>query len=1777
MLCIVSALGMRAQTWTAPEILGSDPVSGNVYKVKNVESGLFLTGAATWYSWATSTALTSSDKSLSFTLTQTAQGWTLQRTSDNKYTFISGSYYGKGEMHVDMGSQGHQYFEFIKQSNGYYHIRAVASDADYGATMEGYDDKCWGWDGSSNNAVYATVTSTDGFYCDWQFIDMGSAYQLYDARVALYNVYLKAVAEGADTDDAATVYNNSSATVEELNDAKDALNATRYAHALAVASNDDPREITDFILKNPDFSAGNIDGWETNYVSGQQAQNIGYQGASYSNGDITISQFIETWKPGATIGDGYLRQTVSGLPEGKFVLEADGISSWQSDASVTVTGSQLFITADGIDYTTDMATANGKPEHFSTQFLNLGEGDVIFGLRTVNSTGNWLCADNFKVTYYGIDHEPYKELLAEAVAAAEAVKGTVPDAVYAPVQEAVTANNKVWATAKEYVLAIAAIQAATNTAKPIQTAYARYTSMKAQILADSPGTSTSTADNQVALATTPEEIDAAIITLRKAFLEELPYARISEKTGYISLTNFIIENPTPTSNSDGWTVTDAEGNEPEEYLGKFDSGNNNAEFWSHGGYSLKQTLWAALPKGYYRLTAVAVTRDGMQGVLSANDNTMNIVTEPSSVLNNLGQCKTYFDAGNGVNELIFKLDKAEYVTIGLTADNTTGDHWTVWRSFALDYLGADPMKVYIAKLNNAIEEAKKSLAEMAIPAAAAQEVTKLIDGYTAAMKNYTTTTEYTNAAAEVEKAVSDVTVLVAPLAHYNEVKATVKAVYSGIDLTAADAAANAATTVEALNAATAKAYEAFATYLNSFEEKTIDLTNALIKNPSPGTSGKTDYWINSTSPGLEHELWEFWSQSGATTKQNIEAELPAGFYKLTAIAFTRDGMEAKLNAGPNTMNIETVAKDIVNNREEGDIWITIGHCVNELSFRLKEPTANLEIGLTADNTTGDHWMCWRSFKLEYLGTAPLALTKDELKKAIAIAKATAEELDVPTGVKNNLTSEAGKYEAAMSGYATSSEYKTALDAVEGAVKDAENAAASVAKNADILEKAKATVALEALSESAKTALQSAIDGNAATLAACKTDAEIVAQNKALWAAVGKAIGESAEGKRFDLTYLLTNPGFETGNLNGWTNSGSINAQAQSNSAFDGKQDGYYAERWHVNGTVDLNQTLTDMPAGYYQISANLYTDTPDGKFYANGVSTAFSKSGRYTVLVQLAEAGDLKIGAGCTLTNSTWICMDAFTVDYLGEDLMWIYRDKVQAAIDEARDAKLEVPAGILNDLTSLLNGYETAKDGYTTVEECDEAVAAIKVAVEDAKKAEAPAAENAKIQEKATLTAALSKLSNENVEKLRKAMAENTAALNACKTAAEIKALNDALWTAVFAAIESIELTGNEVVDLTYLLTNPDLTGMNNGKKEGWYTDQNEPIQNSQAMTTNNAVANTADPSKYAMYEYWSCNSEATEGFTVYQKVTLPAGTYKMEALCVAAYGGGARYTTPETKNITFSANDINGTKIMTATLEPASLDFIQSETGEVKIGLKAHEGNTSNWMGIGYVQFYKVAAKTIEISENVDYTPASAAGDVKVTRTIKAGTWNTLVLPFQVKNEELKAAFGDDVEVAEESEVASETGSTINFTKMETPALAPNKPVLLKTAKAGTEYTFKNRTVAAGEPVVAGTNFDFLGTYAASTTVAAGDYFLSADKIFQSEGKTTVKGTHAYLKAKAGTDAAEVKVEFFIDGVATAIESIDADTDVQNGTVYNLAGQRVQKAQRGLYIVNGKKVVIK
>ena len=93
------------------------------------------------------------------------------------------------------------------------------------------------------------------------------------------------------------------------------------------------------------------------------------------------------------------------------------------------------------------------------------------------------------------------------------------------------------------------------------------------------------------------------------------------------------------------------------------------------------------------------------------------------------------------------------------------------------------------------------------------------------------------------------------------------------------------------------------------------------------------------------------------------------------------------------------------------------------------------------------------------------------------------------------------------------------------------------------------------------------------------------------------------------------------------------------------------------------------------------------------------------------------------------------------------------------------------------------------------------------------------------------------------------------------------------------------------------------------------------------------------------------------------------------------------------------------------------------------------------------------------------------------------------------------------------------------------------------------------------------------------AGGYVLYKNKLVWCEG-TSVAAQRCYLPASVVGSSGARELQIVTEGSeATGIrEKVTVNSDkFAAAPVYNLAGQRVGQPTRGLYIVNGKKVVMK
>jgi hypothetical protein len=173
------------------------------------------------------------------------------------------------------------------------------------------------------------------------------------------------------------------------------------------------------------------------------------------------------------------------------------------------------------------------------------------------------------------------------------------------------------------------------------------------------------------------------------------------------------------------------------------------------------------------------------------------------------------------------------------------------------------------------------------------------------------------------------------------------------------------------------------------------------------------------------------------------------------------------------------------------------------------------------------------------------------------------------------------------------------------------------------------------------------------------------------------------------------------------------------------------------------------------------------------------------------------------------------------------------------------------------------------------------------------------------------------------------------------------------------------------------------------------------------------------------------------------------------------------------------------------------------------------------------------------------------------------------------LKEAFGNDVKVAA---LSSGTESTLSFTSLdltnEATTTTANQPYAIKVASDFTSATINGVNIVAGTPTQSITNWDFVGTYS-SKTVPTDSYYFKSNELYKSSERTTIKPFRAYLTYTGG--GSPTAPNFVIDGEATGINAVNGSELKVNGEYYNLAGQRVANPTKGLYIVNGKKYMIK
>lgn len=276
---------------------------------------------------------------------------------------------------------------------------------------------------------------------------------------------------------------------------------------------------------------------------------------------------------------------------------------------------------------------------------------------------------------------------------------------------------------------------------------------------------------------------------------------------------------------------------------------------------------------------------------------------------------------------------------------------------------------------------------------------------------------------------------------------------------------------------------------------------------------------------------------------------------------------------------------------------------------------------------------------------------------------------------------------------------------------------------------------------------------------------------------------------------------------------------------------------------------------------------------------------------------------------------------------------------------------------------------------------------------------------------------------------------------------------------------------------------------------------------------------------------------------------------------------------NLKTAAGDASIVDVSRATIS-STVALETTNPNAVVIATAAQKTNLTDTKNLVIKDGSTYTADVITYTDQPGTVPANLAittGQVSYTRTgMKVGNLFSVVLPFDAVIPTNFKAY----------QVSDFNGSKMTFAEISGTTLS-----------AGTAYVIKPETTGDFVDFVASkttsTTLDFTeksSTTAGVTTTAnlkhilnvdvdKDKYVLSDNKIKKLTGNAKVAAFRGYFTF---TSASSNVIDFNLEGDVTGIENLKSD-NLDNAVFYDLNGHRVANPTKGLYIVNGKKVILK
>ncbi len=458
----------------------------------------------------------------------------------------------------------------------------------------------------------------------------------------------------------------------------------------------------------------------------------------------------------------------------------------------------------------------------------------------------------------------------------------------------------------------------------------------------------------------------------------------------------------------------------------------------------------------------------------------------------------------------------------------------------------------------------------------------------------------------------------------------------------------------------------------------------------------------------------------------------------------------------------------------------------------------------------------------------------------------------------------------------------------------------------------------------------------------------------------------------DFTSVIFNHSFETGDLSLWNanerNDTGVMPNSNGTYTTSGVDGDYLFNSWGGTAENNVYQTIPNMPAGTYQLSALLAGFTGEELVLtANNTSNTIvvpgDKTIGYTVNVvfTLDEAGDILIKASNKKSQSTsdasFIKADNFTLKAYSDPLAALKEQlatlQEEATTTLADEAYVNVTGLEKTTLEALLatTPEETEEAYNTAISDITAAITAFKVAKTDY---------DTFLNIRQTETPDLPYASEEK----RTALTEAKNADDAI-SAEDANAKSNAIISALRAYYESNAMAeGVEgAIDMTDHITNPN----NPTDTNGWtFTAGRMRIMTNEPYTNSDGSVATG---------YFDSNSWGTAFTTKFiQNVELEPGKYILTAK--ARGNGTITYQVIANDQATDIGNPGNTGGVFGRGWGDYTVEFeIGDEQNSATIGINVETDYSSNWISFGNFRLVQLSKTEVILAEEADYTALADA----------------------------------------------------------------------------------------------------------------------------------------------------------------------------------------------------------